>query len=124
MTAPFYRPSILRRQSLDNKQGSDGVLSAEDGHDECLALMDACFQTIEDTYRKLLEKGVAKEQARVILPMATMTQVLWTCSLQALIHFIVLRRDAQHEIREFALELQDLVQTHFPITFAAFTDGQ
>ena len=117
----FYHPTTWRLQSKNNKQGSDGVLPLGD-QTECDALLRDCYSNITTAYKALLDKGVAKEQARCLLPLSVMSCVMWTCSLQALIHFIDLRRDshAQLEIREFAVELEQLLRERFPHTYDAF----
>jgi thymidylate synthase (FAD) len=61
----------------------------------------------------LLQMGVCKEQARALLPVATMSECYWTCSLHALIHFLNQRLDshAQQEIREYAQAVRELVES-------------
>jgi len=116
----IFTPPRWRRQSMDNKQGSDGVVETQT---ECDALYRNAVDTIQDTYRQLVALGVAKEQARMLLPLSVMTEVIWTCSLQAAIHFVHLRNEshAQEEIREFAVAIQAIVQHHFPTTWEAFS---
>ena len=69
--------------------------------------------------------GVAKEQARAILPACLYTSFTWTCSLQALLHFIALRQEdgAQYEIRQYAKALADLASSRFPHVFALLENG-
>ena len=114
-----FVPPQWRRQSTDNKQGSDGVV---DTQAECEALYRNAIDTVQDTYRQLVALGVAKEQARMLLPLSVMTEVIWTCSLQAAIHFVRLRNEshAQEEIREFAVAIEAIVREKFPTTWEAF----
>lgn len=122
MDDTFYEPKVWRKQSSNNKQGSDGVV--EDAvSKECSSAVASCYEKVRQTYQFLLEKGISKEQARILLPLAVETRVIWTCSLQALLHFIDLRKDshAQEEIREFALELDKMVRSRFPVTHDAFS---
>jgi thymidylate synthase (FAD) len=121
----FYSPTEWRKQSTSSKQGSDGVLD-DDRQKLCTDAYKRCMDTIGDTYSMLIAMGVAKEQARCLLPLTTMTQVIWTCSLQAVIHFIRLRQDAhaQSEIREFAHILNTMVKERFPISYEAFQKQQ
>lgn len=81
------------------------------------SLFTGALSTMGKTYFGLLELGVSKEEARMILPMNFMTEVIWTCSLQAVLHFIKLRRDphAQYEIRVLAEKLLEHVQSCTPI---------
>jgi thymidylate synthase (FAD) len=73
--------------------------------------------TIMDAYRSMLEEGVAREMARMILPMSIYTEAIWTCSFQAVMNFLELRLEAhsQWEIREYAGAVRDLVAEKFPI---------
>ena len=69
-------------------------------------------------YERLLELGVAKEEARVILPLNFYTEVYWTASFQAIMNFIDLR-DAEHaqwEIRQYAIAMKDFMLELFPET--------
>ena len=72
----------------------------------------------ETTYNDLLDKGVAKEQARMILPLNQYTEVYWTASFQAIMNFIELRaeRTAQWEIQQYANALKKLLHTIYPET--------
>jgi flavin-dependent thymidylate synthase len=62
-------------------------------------------------YRARLERGVAKELARILLPQNVYTQAYWTVSLQGVIHFLSqrLEPDAQFEIRRYAEGVYQLV---------------
>lgn len=116
----FYTPDGFRKQSEDNKQAStddlvkdpDGLLMAE--------YKNHCQKAL-DLYHRLLEHGVAREQARGVLPLNIYTEFYWTVSLQALVNFIHLRTHAgaQYEIRLFADALQQLAQDVVPVSFEA-----
>ena len=124
-----YEPEAFRPQSESNKQGSDdGDLSTEatsfklhpyDDNSPVLTVRDTYYEVIErckEGYRALLEAGVSKEQARLLMPFATFTEVIWTCSLEAVVHFVKLRTHAhaQYEIREFAEAVETLTRDRFP----------
>ena len=119
--AEFYIPIEFLQQSEDNRQASAGPLT---GTSQALALaqyaqvVEACKQA----YAGLLLIGVSKEQARAILPSALYTQFVWTCSLQALFHFISLRigKGAQGEIVAYAKALLELGKPVAPEAFDAF----
>lgn len=76
------------------------------------------MEIIVDTYNRLLALGVAKEQARIILPLNMYTEVYWTASFQAIMNFLELRLDAhaQWEIREYAVVVLEHMKELFPIT--------
>jgi thymidylate synthase (FAD) len=112
----YYYPAFFRKQSEDNKQASAGVISDDHGlvsAEWCLALTAA-----QDSYEKLLSWGVAKEQARCVLPLAQYTEVYWTSSFQAIMNFIELRdeKTSQWEIREYAKILKTLMHELYPET--------
>ncbi len=109
----FYEPKEFRKQSEDNKQASDGLVD-----DQVTATMkwrEAQTKTIE-TYKELLDMGMAREQARSILPLTVYTKVWWTASFQSMMNFIELRDEAtsQVEIQEYARALKKIVLTLFP----------
>ena len=108
----FYYPKKWRKQSSSSKQGSEGPLP-EDAQEALKELFDAAMEVSIKTYKILLDHGVAKEQARMVLPLNQYTTVIWTCSAEALLHFIELRdhSHAQQEIREYAKAMKNIVET-------------
>ena len=111
----FYVPSKWRLQSADNKQASDGYL---ENQSDAEAVFKDTMASILKGYERLLELGVAKEEARVILPLNFYTEVYWTASFQAIMNFIDLR-DAEHaqwEIRQYAIAMKDFMLELFPET--------
>ncbi len=111
----FYKPDNWRKQSLDNKQASEGSVEDQKKAEE---IFDDTMERLLDSYNKLLELGVAKEQARIMLPLNQYTEVYWTASFQAIMNFIELRDDphAQYEIRVYALAMKDMMYELFPET--------
>ena len=71
-----------------------------------------------ESYEKMIEMGMAKEQARSILPLTVYTQVWWTASFQSIMNFIELRDEAtaQIEIQEYARVLKKIMLNVFPET--------
>ena len=78
------------------------------------------------SYEGLLEMGVCKEQARMVLPLALYTEVYWTASLQAVAHFLNQRLDphAQWEIREYAKAVKELVLPLYPHSLNALLEAE
>ena len=111
----FYNPSVWRKQSEDNKQASEGVLDdlqqarMNDAYNEFMRQVDM-------TYSRMIEAGMAKEQARIILPLNQYTEVYWTASFQAVMNFVELRdeKTSQWEIQEYAKVIKELCLTSFP----------
>ena len=111
----FYEPTEFRKQSEDNKQASDGLIDEQ--VEATMYWRTAQNNTIE-TYNKLLDMGVAKEQARSILPLMVYTKVWWTASFQSIMNFIELRdeKTSQVEIQEYAKALKEIMLETFPET--------
>ena len=115
----FFIPETLRIQSKTNKQGSNGAV---DNQDLCQLTMLASIQNSFETYNILLANGVAREQARAVLPTATNTTFICKGNLKNWLHFIKLRQHetAQEEIRWFADKVADMIAEKFPVTYDAF----
>ena len=111
----YYIPEVWRQQSEDNKQASEGAIADQE---EAAGTYETALKVGKHYYEKLLELGVAKEQARVILPLSQYTEVYWTASFQAIANFIELRDEptAQWEIREYAKVLKKLMFAIYPKT--------
>lgn len=117
----FHTPTSWRSQSKSSKQGSGGVVSSEMQY-KCSKIYEESLKTIKDAYDNLIKMGIAKEQARVILPLSQYTQVIWTCSAQALYNFITLRMEphAQSEIRDYALVMRQILQKALPYLYGVW----
>jgi thymidylate synthase (FAD) len=122
--AEFYIPIEFLQQSEDNRQASAGPLPSRS---QALALVQyaQAVEACKQAYAGLLLIGVSKEQARAILPSALYTSFVWTCSLQALFHFISLRigKGAQGEIVAYAKALLELGRPVAPEAFDAFAEN-
>jgi thymidylate synthase (FAD) len=111
----FYEPSDFRKQSNDNKQASEGLI---DDQKMAKRLWQEAQNTSISNYEKMLDLGMAKEQARSILPLTVYTKVWWTASFQSIMNFIELRDEAtsQIEIQEYAKALKEIMMETFPET--------
>ena len=112
----YYIPQIWRKQSDDNKQASEGVLDSE-RNKRAVHYYNTALTTTMNMYDRLInDLGVAKEQARVILPLSQYTEVYWTASFQAVMNFIELRNEktSQIEIQEYAKVLLEQMKEVFP----------
>ena len=115
----FFIPETLRIQSKTNKQGSNGAV---DNQDLCQLIMLGSIENSFENYNILLANGVAREQARAVLPTATNTTFICKGNLKNWLHFIKLRQHetAQEEIRWFADKVADMIAEKFPVTYDAF----
>lgn len=119
----FYvpRPEMIGVQSKSNKQARDLAAPIAQSEESARIIETACRLAFEH-YRTLLERGVPRELARSVLPVATYSHMLCTVNLLNLLRFISLRGsdDAQYEIRVYALAMRDLVRDLVPACIAAW----
>ncbi len=122
----FYRPSLesIRKQSAVNRQGGTESIDTLTA-DEFGKYLDSVEAHYAD-YQKMLDRGVARELARIGLPLNVYTEWYWKIDLHNLFHFLSLRMDphAQQEIREYAHAMFALIQPIVPISAEAFLDYQ
>ncbi|RMH60745.1 MAG: FAD-dependent thymidylate synthase [Calditrichaeota bacterium] len=117
-------PGAWRKQSSSNKQGSEGYFDAATGASFSREEKEL-HETIRAVYKKRLDQGMAREQARKDLPLATYTEAYWKINLHNLLHFLALRMDshAQYEIRAYARTLgHEIVKRWVPLAWEAFMD--
>ena len=125
----FYIPQKenLAVQSTINKQGRGAVLD-EVCANNALSIIEGLSSEAYDKYQSLLNinegEGLARELARMVLPVNAYTEWYWKIDLHNLLHFISLRADshAQFEIREYADKLIEVLKIWVPLTWAAFED--
>lgn len=115
--------SEVRRQSLRNRQGRGDSLPsevAERFRDD----LERISKDAYGAYTRALEAGVARETARLLLPVAYYTQWYWKCNLWNLFHFLSLRLDphAQEEIRLYAAEMAKVTRLVVPVAYEAFEE--
>lgn len=117
----YYIPENWRQQSEDSKQASVGSVKEQE---EAAEIYVKAIQVGKHYYARLLELGVAKEQARIVMPLSQYTEVFWTASFQAIVNFIELRDEptAQWEIREYAKVLKKQMSGIYPKTMQIWSD--
>lgn len=119
----MFVPEEWRGQSKTNKQGSDGGFSERENVELGHYAQTAQTHGIE-VYRRLLERGVSREQARIVMPVSHYTEWYWKCDLHNIFHFLRLRMDshAQKEIRDYADAMFSLIEPIVPYSCEAFKD--
>jgi thymidylate synthase (FAD) len=113
-----------RLQSTENRQGSSGFLEDSAGANLSSA-EEKLQQHARQVYEERLAAGVAREQARKDLPLATYTEAYWKVDLHNLLNFLQLRmhKHAQVEIRNFANIIgHEIVSKWVPAVWQAFLD--
>lgn len=123
-----FEPIELRGQADKNRQSSTDAIDphvmeynadAVDGTVPASWAVSKTLDIVLDLYQKLLEAGVARECARMILPECTATTILMTGSLRSWIHFLDLRDDgaAQKEMQLVAKEIKSILTKEVPTLF-------
>lgn len=127
----FYIPEKWRKQDTKNKQGSMvgvdwdwpcpelGNVSVNDMYSQLLK--QHCDNSY-NLYERLLSEGVAREMARMVLPVNIYTEIYSTWDLNNLLKFMVLRDDdhAQIEIQEYSKAMKIIIQELFPWSIEAY----
>ncbi|HEY8368730.1 MAG TPA: FAD-dependent thymidylate synthase [Thermodesulfobacteriota bacterium] len=122
----FYLPRVedIRYQSARNKQGrADERLPAEEA-EAIRRELEEDQRQMYARYRSHLDRGVARELARVNLPVSLMTAWYWKVDLHNLFHFLKLRLDphAQYEIRAYAEAMAKVARAVAPVAYEAFEE--
>ena len=112
----FYVPDQWRGRSADKKQGSDGVVEGIDS-----TVVESLVKCAKHDYNYLLAKGVSPEQARMVLPQSTLTEWIWSGSLDAFTDMCNLRckEDSQYETRLVADYVRSEMIKIFPVSVEA-----
>ena len=116
----LYKPETWRGRPKNSKQGSDGEIKLDQTIEYS---MESAMESCLITYNTLLEKGVAPEQARMVLPQSMMTEWYWSGTLYAFSRICNLRckPDTQKETRDVANEIYKLCNEKFPRSWKYLT---
>lgn len=127
MEREFYIPAA---ENVRHQTGKPGAYTFERADAE---LAEATREVIEcasnaafDQYELMLKQGIAKEQARVVLPVNLYSEMFWSCNARSLMAFLHLRNapDAMFEIREYAQALERMFAQLMPATYNAFIENK
>lgn len=116
----LYKPETWRGRPKNSKQGSDGEIKLDQTIEYS---MESAMESCLITYNTLLAKGVAPEQARMVLPQSMMTEWYWSGTLYAFSRVCNLRckPDTQKETRDVADEMYKLCDSKFPYSWKYLT---
>lgn len=120
----FFLADEFRSRDPNLKQGSKDDVHPK--NEDIRHLVQKTYEEANETYRLLLDEGVAPEQARMVLPQSMMTEFIETGSLAAYARLCKLRLDphAQKEIRDYAETVSDILAKVFPVSWAALMGDQ
>ena len=116
----FYMPKELHYRPSNAKQGSAGV--HKDSKVITSEMRKITHVTLEN-YNRLIQFGVAPEEARMILPQNAMVNYIWSGSVMSMIRVLHQRLDshAQLAAQDFAKKLKVILEEHFPHSIKAFS---
>lgn len=126
MPDEFYAPTEWRRQDTKNKQGSVPVTEMDCWNVVQVGTHQDAWSEARQSYQEMLNDGVAREMARMVLPVSLYSEMYATVDLHNLMHFLRLRMDshAQWEMQQYANALHDIASSVAPWSMAAWDREQ
>src|SRR3954464_6687085 len=122
----FYTPSAeqLQTQSRTNNQGRSGTPVSREKYDQAVARWNEIRRLSRGAYEQMTSEDMARELARIDLPLSTYTQWYWKIDLHNLLHFLTLRVDAhaQWEIQEYGRVMAGMLKRVAPLSYEAWID--
>ena len=126
MRDEFYVPNRdeVRKQSKRNRQGGDAAEVPAELRERVISVLTSGQERIYGEYEDLLEDDVARELARINLPLSLYTEMYWQIDLNNLFHFLRLRMDwhAQYEIRVYGDAMARIARAVCPMAYDAFEE--
>lgn len=118
----FYLPPQGRPLRQVGKTGDYQFEMGDELYDAMFDKMVDVYSLVDETYHELLDMGVAKEVARMVLPVSTYSSWYVTINARSLMNFLSLRTapNAQYEIRQIAELMEPHFEIHMPATYAAW----
>lgn len=124
MKDEFYVPprDKISFQSSDNKQGRNPEDVPEELQEKVIELLKQDQENIYGNYETMIDDNIARELARINLPLSTYTEWYWQMDLKNMFHFLRLRMDshAQWEIQEYGRAIAEVVKAVCPLAYASF----
>ena len=122
-TPELYQAKEWRGRPQNSKQGSDGTVSIDSNEQHRL---DMTMEQCKIIYNSLIGKGIAPEQARMVLPQSMMTEWIWSGTLYAFARVCNLRNkdDAQKETREVTRDIAHHMKDQFPMSSKYLLDKE
>lgn len=127
MRDEFYLPADVdvAKQSTDNKQGRSSEPVTHEYATEIQDKLEAGQTKAYAEYKEMVDGGLARELARVNLPLSLYTEMYWQIDLHNLFHFLQLRLEshAQKEIRDYAETILEITRKVAPLATASFENN-
>ena len=121
----FYEPEVWRGKADDKKQGSSDEEIDINPRQDMVNDYQQAIRSTKWTYEELLRKGVAPEQARMVLPQSMITEWYWSGTLYAFARVCNLRckPDAQKETQNVGWNIDKYARKLFPASWHALRDA-
>lgn len=123
----FYIPDHDKVVSQIGKPGNYEFAQVENREavEQFRETLEYMSMTAYNAYQMAISRGIAKQQARLFLPVNIYSEMIWTCNPRSLMHFLALRNSeqAQAEIREYAQVAESFLHATMPVTYKAFVDS-
>ena len=120
----FYVPdsSSINFQNKDNKQGRAVDDVPDNLKDKVISILSKDQETVYKNYEEMIDDDIARELARINLPLSTYTEWYWQMDLKNMFHFLKLRMDhhAQWEIQEYGRAMAKIVKAVCPLAYESF----
>lgn len=126
LESDFYIPATHDVRTQEGKPGAYSFVPVEESLAESTQdFVRTAYERAWADYEEMLDNGIAKELARMVLPVGIYTQWIWTVNARSLMNFLSLRNSefALHEIREYAKVVEEVFATHMPTTYSAFLES-
>jgi thymidylate synthase (FAD) len=117
----WFLPDEIRVPDPEDRQKSIPFDDKELNR-KALEIMRESMENSFKAYEELISMGVAREMARIILPISMYTEAYWTINLRSMMNFLNQRADshAQYEIQKYALAIAGILKEKCPISYEAF----
>ena len=120
----FYVPdsSSINFQNKDNKQGRAVDDVPDSLKDKVISILSKDQEAVYKNYEEMIDDDIARELARINLPLSTYTEWYWQMDLKNMFHFLKLRMDhhAQWEIQEYGRAMAKIVKAVCPLAYESF----
>ena len=120
----FYVPdsSSINFQNKDNKQGRAVDDVPDNLKDKVISILSKDQEAVYKNYEEMIDDDIARELARINLPLSTYTEWYWQMDLKNMFHFLKLRMDhhAQWEIQEYGRAMAKIVKAVCPLAYESF----
>jgi thymidylate synthase (FAD) len=122
----FFVPYQTDVRSQVGKPGAyEFRMVEEEISDQAIEIISRANSVAYESYKELIDIGIAKELSRTVLPVGMYTQFYWTVNARSLMNFLSLRlsKTAQLDIRRYAKSVEAIFADKMPVTYKAWVEN-